>query len=177
MCFLNSAAKVLIVGSVLTMNSSPKLTVPQSRLAISGSMRAMGRRRSSGVSPTAPPVVISTMMSVFFRTDSITSLKRSGLAVGEPSSLRTWRWRMAAPALRASTAARVTSSTVTGRAGFWALVVSAPVQAQVMIILPSIMVVSYLAGYFFAVSSSDSPMAERALARSASVCRCAMYQW
>ncbi len=116
------------------MYSSPKFTVPQSRLAISG-FSVTGWSRSSGVIPTAPPVVHSTTMSHFDLTSSIAFRKTATSCVGEPSSWRTWRWRTAAPASQASKALCAISSGVTGRAGCDSRVVSAPVTAQVMMTL------------------------------------------
>jgi hypothetical protein len=52
-----------MIGKLFSNTSSPKLTVPQVRVAISGRSRS-GAARSCGVIPTAPPVVNCTMMSL-----------------------------------------------------------------------------------------------------------------
>ena len=90
--------KARMVGMVLSKISSPKLQVPQSRVAISGNS-SVGCRRSSGLMPVAPPVegIIMTSGSSL-RMASITTRKRSRSWVGVPSSSRTWMCRMAAPA-------------------------------------------------------------------------------
>ena len=77
-------------GRVLTKTSSPKLTEPQLSVAISG-RQASGCARSSRLMPTAPPVEVWTMQSVFARMASMASANRSRDCVGVPSSLRTWR--------------------------------------------------------------------------------------
>ena len=104
--------KARMVGIVLSKISSPKLQVPQSRVAISGNS-SVGCRRSSGLMPVAPPVEGIMMTSgSSLRMASMTTLKRSRPWVGVPSSSRTWMCRIAAPASYADLASRTISSTV-----------------------------------------------------------------
>ena len=80
--------KARMVGMVLSKISSPKLQVPQSSVAISGSgVVSVLCRRSSGVMPTAPPVEGMRMtLGHSLRMASSHSWKRSRLWVGVPSS-------------------------------------------------------------------------------------------
>ena len=80
--------KARIVGIVLSKISSPKLQVPQSSVAISGTgVVSVLCRRSSGLMPTAPPVEgIRITSGHTFRMASVHSWKRSRLWVGVPSS-------------------------------------------------------------------------------------------
>ena len=90
--------KARMVGRVLSKISSPKLQVPQSRVAISGNS-SVGCNLSSGFMPVAPPVegiMITSGSSA--RMASMTTRNRSRSWVGVPSSRRTWTWMMAAPA-------------------------------------------------------------------------------
>ena len=106
--------KARMVGIVLSKMSSPKLQVPQSSVAISGvGVVLVLSRRSSGVMPTAPPVLgIRITLGHSFRMASVHSWKRTWLCVGVPSSSRTCRCTMAAPASTALLASRTISSTV-----------------------------------------------------------------
>ena len=87
-----------MVGMSLTKMSSPKLQVPQSRVAISGKS-SVGWSRSSGVMPVAPPVEgmrITPGQAALMA--SSTKRNRSRSWVGVPSSQRTCTWMTAAPA-------------------------------------------------------------------------------
>ena len=87
-----------MVGMVLSKISSPKLQVPQSRVAISGNS-SVGWSRSAGCMPVAPPVEGIMMTSgSSARMASMTTRNRSRSWVGVPSSQRTWTWMMEAPA-------------------------------------------------------------------------------
>ena len=104
--------KARMVGMSLVNTSSPKLQVPQSRVAISGNS-SVGWSRSSAVMPTAPPVEgIRITPGQASLMASSTTRNRSRSWVGVPSSSRTWTWMTAAPASKALLASRTISSTV-----------------------------------------------------------------
>ncbi len=117
-------------GRLLTKTSSPKLSVPQLRVAISGLQRS-GWARSSRPMPTAPPVEVCTMTSLFSRIRAMASAKSSRDCEGVPSGLRTWRWTTEAPASRQRAASSASSAAVTGSQGVCWRVVSAPTMAAV----------------------------------------------
>lgn len=141
----------LRVRGTLMSAPLPKLSVPMSRLQISGLSDTMWRTRSCGVRRFEPgaavlasvslgtnrapgPVVRLTMTGLpLSRMRSTTSRYRSNAMLALPVlGSRTWMCAMAAPAVQASIAARAISSGVTGTFENLPAVSSPPVTAQVM---------------------------------------------
>ena len=110
------AAIPRMIGKLFSNTSSPKLTVPQVSVAISG-RRTSGAARSSGVIPIAPPVENWTIRSPASRIAACAARKRSTSCVFVPSSLRQWTCTIAAPAARIARAVAPSCSGVTGRYG------------------------------------------------------------
>src|SRR5450830_768029 len=134
------------------VSPSPKFSVPQSSVQISGSSASTWARRVSGPtrsvlgpnsigfspppiskSPPMPAVRLTMMSTSASRMRSITSRYRATSRLNLPvSGLRTWQYNTVAPAFAASTAAAAICLGVTGTWGLLALVSPAPVSAQVM---------------------------------------------
>ncbi len=88
-----------MIGKLFSKTSSPKLTVPQVSVAISG-RNASGAARSSGVMPIAPPVENCTIRSLAARIASNAWRNRPTSCVFVPSSLRQCTCTIEAPAAR-----------------------------------------------------------------------------
>ncbi len=116
-------------GGVMKV-SSPKFIEPDSTPEMSG-FACSPVVRSSIVMSLEPPVETIVRMSQPARIRSITSTNSSGRPLGVPSSSRTWRWAMVAPASAAPIAESAISAVVYGMFGLFSRNTSAPVIAQV----------------------------------------------
>jgi hypothetical protein len=117
-CSANAAAMRRRNGTSPSKMRSPKLIVPQSRLAISG-RRVSGASRSSRTErpPAVPHERLMTASQPAARMPSTRTAKASASWVGVPSCSRAWRWITAAPARDAASASTTIASGVIGRFG------------------------------------------------------------
>ncbi len=117
-------------GGVMKV-SSPKFIEPDSTPEMSGDASSPVVRSSIVMSLLPPVDTIVRRSGAPARIRSMTSTKSSGRPLGVPSSSRTCRWAMAAPAAAASIAESATSFVVYGMFGLFSRNTSAPVMAQV----------------------------------------------